>query len=300
MGDRDESSGSSDLQAAQDKSSGTPIPQGKNKRKRKHEKSKLPLCDKHKESCGTPVPLPKCEAPVFDMTKEDKDVDPIRCSFIADEDLDTDGEEELLGDPKPKDDFIEFRSTEDLPEHLHVPIELNPEVPEEKAKATCIIENTRRDRHNLLYKLVPSHIFEIDILFYNKAGTPIHEVLNFSSVDLKRTLCYRTLPNSMRSYWPLVHRIVTLGRTKEGKVKNKIRDVRRIDVQGDDNLNEPCLSPDHYFTHFAKDPRCEICNRWRIQKKQRRRMQVERKTFSDWAEPANFGDVVTADFKVIA
>ena len=76
------------------------------------------------------------------------------------------------------------------------------------------------------------------------------------------TFCYRTLEKLNDPRWPNVHRITTYSKDRI------IRQVVLIDPTDGSNPLNPNVSKLHYLTHFPKDPKCDICDRCKCQKKQ--------------------------------
>ena len=54
------------------------------------------------------------------------------------------------------------------------------------------------------------------------------------------------------------------------------------------------------MTHFPKDPDCDICNRCRTRRVDSRKTRSDAEDIDHaWIEPKAFGDLLTADYKII-
>ena len=83
-------------------------------------------------------------------------------------------------------------------------------------------------------------------------------------------------------------------------LKQLIRDLVIWDRKDNPNASDPKLSRQHMMTHFPKYPDCPICNQCRTRREDACRMRVDQEDVShDWIEPKKFGDLITADHKII-
>ena len=72
------------------------------------------------------------------------------------------------------------------------------------------------------------------------------------------------------------------------------------DAKDNPNVSNPTISKQHMLTHFPKDPECEICNGCRTRRKDTRKTRADSEDVSHaWIEPKKFGDLLTADHKII-
>ena len=97
--------------------------------------------------------------------------------------------------------------------------------------------------------------------------------------------------------------IVTDGGEPEGALplKQLIRDLVIWDRKDNPNASDPKLSRQHMMTQFPKDPDCPICNQCRTRRIDSRKTRSDEEDINHaWIAPKAFGDLLTADYKIIA